>query len=146
MGVDQRLDREGVGTVPAYPLCRVTSWHSAAWRRARSQAPVSSSTRGELEQDGGERVVLARTAFAEDIAIRRYGEQGNNIVHWSDFDRGGHFAAIEAPTSSSAMCASSSAAADEATSSPREIRCFLGEYYCDPKQADRPRLARTGTA
>ena len=35
--------------------------------------------------------------FAEDIAIRRYGEQGNNIVHWSDFDRGGHFAAIEAP-------------------------------------------------
>jgi epoxide hydrolase len=36
-------------------------------------------------------------AFAEDIAIRRYGEQGNNIVHWSDFDRGGHFAATEAP-------------------------------------------------
>jgi epoxide hydrolase len=36
-------------------------------------------------------------AFAEDIAIRRYGEQGNNIVHWSDFSRGGHFAAMEAP-------------------------------------------------
>ena len=36
-------------------------------------------------------------AFAEDIAIRRYGEQGNNLVHWSDFDRGGHFAALEAP-------------------------------------------------
>jgi epoxide hydrolase len=36
-------------------------------------------------------------AFAEDIAIRRYGDQGNNIVHWSDFDRGGHFAAMEAP-------------------------------------------------
>jgi len=36
-------------------------------------------------------------AFAEDVAIRRYGEQGNNIVHWSDFDRGGHFAAMEAP-------------------------------------------------
>jgi epoxide hydrolase len=35
--------------------------------------------------------------FAEDVAIRRYGEQGNNIVHWSDFDRGGHFAAMEAP-------------------------------------------------
>lgn len=35
--------------------------------------------------------------FAEDIAIRRYGEQGNNIVHWSEFDRGGHFAAMEAP-------------------------------------------------
>ncbi len=35
--------------------------------------------------------------FAEDIAIRRYGEQGNNIVQWSEFDRGGHFAAMEAP-------------------------------------------------
>jgi pimeloyl-ACP methyl ester carboxylesterase len=35
--------------------------------------------------------------FAEDIAIRRFAEQGNNIVHWSEFDRGGHFAATEAP-------------------------------------------------
>ena len=35
--------------------------------------------------------------FAEDIAIRRYAEQNNNIVHWSEFDRGGHFAAMEAP-------------------------------------------------
>jgi len=24
-------------------------------------------------------------AFAEDVAIRRYAEQGNNIVHWTDF-------------------------------------------------------------
>ena len=36
-------------------------------------------------------------AFAEDIAIRVYGEQSHNIVHWSDLDRGGHFAALEAP-------------------------------------------------
>jgi epoxide hydrolase len=35
--------------------------------------------------------------FAEDISIRRYAEQSNNIVHWSDFDRGGHFAALETP-------------------------------------------------
>jgi pimeloyl-ACP methyl ester carboxylesterase len=35
--------------------------------------------------------------FAEDVAIRRYGERGNNIVHWSEFDRGGHFAAMEEP-------------------------------------------------
>jgi epoxide hydrolase len=34
--------------------------------------------------------------FAEDISIRRYAEQSNNIVHWSEFDRGGHFAALEA--------------------------------------------------
>jgi epoxide hydrolase len=35
--------------------------------------------------------------FAEDVAIRRYAEEANTIVHWSEFDRGGHFAAIEAP-------------------------------------------------
>jgi pimeloyl-ACP methyl ester carboxylesterase len=35
--------------------------------------------------------------FAEDIAIRRYAERANNIVHWSDFDAGGHFAALETP-------------------------------------------------
>lgn len=36
-------------------------------------------------------------AFAEDVAIRRYGEQGHNIIHWSDFEKGGHFAAMEVP-------------------------------------------------
>jgi epoxide hydrolase len=36
-------------------------------------------------------------AFAQEISIRRYGEQANNIVHWSDFEEGGHFAAMEAP-------------------------------------------------
>jgi epoxide hydrolase len=35
--------------------------------------------------------------FAEDYAIRRYSERGNKIVHWTEFDRGGHFAAMEAP-------------------------------------------------
>ena len=35
--------------------------------------------------------------FAEDVAIRRYAEPGNTIVHWSEFERGGHFAAMEAP-------------------------------------------------
>jgi epoxide hydrolase len=36
-------------------------------------------------------------AFAQDIAIRRYAERTNTITHWADFDRGGHFAAMEAP-------------------------------------------------
>jgi epoxide hydrolase len=36
-------------------------------------------------------------AFAEDVAIRRYAEGANNIVHWSDFETGGHFAALETP-------------------------------------------------
>ncbi|MFG2040151.1 epoxide hydrolase family protein [Dactylosporangium sp. NPDC048998] len=35
--------------------------------------------------------------FATDLPIRRYAEQANAIVHWSEFDRGGHFAALEVP-------------------------------------------------
>ncbi len=35
--------------------------------------------------------------FAEDIAIRRFAEQSNTIVRWSEFNDGGHFAALEAP-------------------------------------------------
>jgi pimeloyl-ACP methyl ester carboxylesterase len=42
-------------------------------------------------------VPVGVAAFAEDVAIRRHAEQGYNIVHWSDFERGGHFAATEAP-------------------------------------------------
>jgi epoxide hydrolase len=42
-------------------------------------------------------VPVGVAVFAEDYAIRRYGERGHHIVHWTDFDRGGHFAAMEAP-------------------------------------------------
>jgi microsomal epoxide hydrolase len=37
--------------------------------------------------------------FPREIApaIRRFAERSNNIVHWSEFDRGGHFAAMEEP-------------------------------------------------
>jgi epoxide hydrolase len=35
--------------------------------------------------------------FANDVAIRRFAEPGNTIVHWSDFSVGGHFAAMETP-------------------------------------------------
>jgi pimeloyl-ACP methyl ester carboxylesterase len=50
---------------------------------------------GGWPQPSGVRTGVA--VFAEDISIRRYAEQSNNIVHWSEFDRGGHFAAMEAP-------------------------------------------------
>lgn len=34
---------------------------------------------------------------AQDIAPRRDEEKVNSVVRWSDFHRGGHFAAMEAP-------------------------------------------------
>jgi epoxide hydrolase len=50
---------------------------------------------GEWPQPSG--VPTGVAVYAEDIAIRRYAEQSNEIVHWSEFDRGGHFGAMEAP-------------------------------------------------
>lgn len=35
--------------------------------------------------------------FPNDTSIRSVVEREHNIVHWSEFDRGGHFAAMEAP-------------------------------------------------
>jgi microsomal epoxide hydrolase len=37
--------------------------------------------------------------FPQEIAppVRKWAERVNNIVHWSEFDRGGHFAAMEEP-------------------------------------------------
>jgi pimeloyl-ACP methyl ester carboxylesterase len=35
--------------------------------------------------------------FPTDPAIRHVVEREHNVVHWSEFDRGGHFAAMEAP-------------------------------------------------
>ncbi|HKE63968.1 MAG TPA: epoxide hydrolase [Micromonosporaceae bacterium] len=35
--------------------------------------------------------------FTEDVSIRRYADQANVITRWTEFERGGHFAALEAP-------------------------------------------------
>jgi Predicted hydrolases or acyltransferases (alpha/beta hydrolase superfamily) len=35
--------------------------------------------------------------FPTDVSIRRFAEKTETIVHWSEFERGGHFAAMEAP-------------------------------------------------
>ncbi|MDQ7907129.1 epoxide hydrolase [Phytohabitans sp. ZYX-F-186] len=35
--------------------------------------------------------------FTTDVAIRRFAEAAHTIRHWAEYDRGGHFAALEAP-------------------------------------------------
>ena len=42
-------------------------------------------------------VPTAVAAFANDIPIRFAAEQANTIARWTDFDTGGHFAAMETP-------------------------------------------------
>lgn len=44
-------------------------------------------------------VPTAVIAYAGDPSIRRFAEQGNTIVRWTDVDDGGHFAALEQPES-----------------------------------------------
>lgn len=36
-------------------------------------------------------------SLTQDIAIRRFAERDYHVVHWTEFDEGGHFAALEAP-------------------------------------------------
>ncbi|MBF6340477.1 alpha/beta fold hydrolase [Nocardia abscessus] len=54
---------------------------SAAWG-----APVQKSD-----------VPTAAALFPGDLSIRKLAEDAHNIVRWTEFDRGGHFAAMEAP-------------------------------------------------
>ncbi|SDI40156.1 epoxide hydrolase family protein [Nonomuraea jiangxiensis] len=35
--------------------------------------------------------------FPGDNTVRRYAERAHNVVHWSEFPRGGHHAALQAP-------------------------------------------------
>jgi len=56
--------------------------------RARSPGPPAIST-----------APTGVAVFPGEIApaIRRFAELSNNVVHWSEFDRGGRFAAMEEP-------------------------------------------------
>jgi epoxide hydrolase len=42
-------------------------------------------------------VPTAVAVFTTDVTVRRFAGQVHNVTHWSEFGRGGHFAALEAP-------------------------------------------------
>jgi epoxide hydrolase len=42
-------------------------------------------------------VPTAVAVFTTDVTIHRFADHVHNVVRWSEFDRGGHFAALEAP-------------------------------------------------
>ncbi|WP_308805707.1 hypothetical protein [Acrocarpospora corrugata] len=42
-------------------------------------------------------VPTAVAVFPTDFSIRPLADQTHNITHWTEFDRGGHFAALETP-------------------------------------------------
>jgi epoxide hydrolase len=64
---------------------------------AASAANLYYETMHSSDWPAPSQVPTGVAVFAEDVAIRRCAEQANNIAHWSDFDTGGHFAALETP-------------------------------------------------
>jgi pimeloyl-ACP methyl ester carboxylesterase len=43
------------------------------------------------------KVPLGIAVFPGDSTIRRFAERDHEVVHWSEFDRGGHFPSLQAP-------------------------------------------------
>jgi len=52
-----------------------------AWGQARPRSPVPTGV----------------AVFPNDTTLRPLAERDHNVVHWAEFSRGGHFAALEAP-------------------------------------------------
>jgi pimeloyl-ACP methyl ester carboxylesterase len=51
------------------------------WGQAQTRSPVPTGV----------------AVFPNDITIRPLAERDHNVVHWAEYSRGGHFAAMEAP-------------------------------------------------
>ena len=83
------------------PLDTILTEVSVAWF-TNASAGMSRAYRENALADGEPRVSDARTGvavFKDDFqTIRVFAERDNtNIVHWSRFEQGGHFAALEVP-------------------------------------------------
>lgn len=70
-------------------------WLTGTAGSSASVGYAQESAWGAANEDSG--VPTAAIVFAHDVGIRRYAEQENTIVRWTDVDRGGHFAALEEP-------------------------------------------------
>jgi pimeloyl-ACP methyl ester carboxylesterase len=70
-------------------------------RTAGSSARLYYETAHAGLWDTSERLTVPTgvAVFPREIArpIRRFAERLHNIVHWTELDRGGHFAAMEEP-------------------------------------------------
>jgi epoxide hydrolase len=81
--LDQMLTNVSVYwfTATAGSAARIYAEDFAAWG-----APVEKSA-----------VPTGVAVFPTDVSVRPLIERQNTVTHWSEFDRGGHFAAMEAP-------------------------------------------------
>ena len=86
---DDAIDRDLILTdVSVYWLtgtagsaARIYYEGARSWGQVQSRSPVPTGV----------------AVFPNDLTIRPLAERDHNVVHWSEFSRGGHFAAMEAP-------------------------------------------------
>jgi pimeloyl-ACP methyl ester carboxylesterase len=81
--LDQMLTNVSVYwfTATAGSAARIYAEDFAAWGTPTERSPVPTGV----------------AVFPTDTSVRRLIERENTVTHWSEFDRGGHFAAMEAP-------------------------------------------------
>jgi pimeloyl-ACP methyl ester carboxylesterase len=72
-------------------------WLTGTAASAASVGYAQSAAWGAPKINSG--VPTAAIVYAHDVGIRQFAETDNTITRWVDVDRGGHFAALEEPTS-----------------------------------------------
>jgi microsomal epoxide hydrolase len=89
---DQAVDRDQL-------LTNVTLYWLTATAGSSARIYYEVAHSGDWGPPTASVVPTGIAVFPREIAppIRRFAEQSNNIVHWTEFDRGGHFAAMEVP-------------------------------------------------
>lgn len=90
---------EGVGAVDRDRfLTHVMMYWLTATAGSSAREYYEDARSGAGYRDLPNSVPTGVAIFKNDFhTIRRFAERANNIVHWSVFDRGGHFAAMDAP-------------------------------------------------
>ncbi|MFF5110045.1 epoxide hydrolase family protein [Streptosporangium sp. NPDC000509] len=86
---EEAVDRDQMLTdVTIYWLTRTAASSARLYKEGSAQwgTPVERSE-----------IAHGVAVFPGDGGIRRVAEREHNVIHWSEFDRGGHFAAMEAP-------------------------------------------------
>jgi epoxide hydrolase len=68
-------------TATAGSAARIYYEGARSWGQAPQRSPVPTAV----------------AVFPGDTTIRPLADRDHNVVHWTEFSRGGHFAAMEAP-------------------------------------------------
>jgi pimeloyl-ACP methyl ester carboxylesterase len=92
-GPGEAIDRDELLTNVTIYWLTATAGSSARIYYERAHADYW----GSPPEPSGTPTAIAVFPQENSIALRHVGERTNNIVRWTEFDRGGHFAAMEQP-------------------------------------------------